>query len=217
MNRQISQSRQGADEATVFLVDDDLVTLTVVAQVLRTAGYHVVEFSEATAFLAADPFERHGCAVLDLAMPNVSGIDLQHAIAEKHGTLPVVFLTGAADVRTTVQAMKDGAVDFLLKPFQPAELLKAVEQAVAKSASIRAARAERLAIEKKWSVLTPREKEVAKLLAQGFLNKQIAVELGMSEATAKQHRARLLEKLNLGSVAELSTMVERLRGAGSPG
>lgn len=199
------------ESPTIFVVDDEALTLRVIVQTLRAAGHTVEAFEDPRAFLAIAPFRRHGCAVLDLSMPEVSGLGVQRALAESDGTLPVVFLTGSADVRATVTAMKGGALDFLLKPVDPEELLAAVARGVMASATARAARAERDRLTALLQHLTPREREVCALLSRGMLNKQIAYDLGMSEATVKVHRARVMEKLRIGSVAELSTILERLR------
>jgi FixJ family two-component response regulator len=203
--------RAGQEAPTIFVVDDDAVTLAVVSQALRTAGHLVEAYEDATMFLAGEPWHRLGCAVLDLRMPGISGLAVQQAIVDRGGTLPVIILTGSADVKSTISALKSGAVDFLLKPVKPEELLAAVERAVERSARARASRAEKGAAEAKLAQLTPREREVCELLARGMLNKQIAMDLGMSEATVKLHRARVLEKLAVGSTAELSAMLERLR------
>lgn len=202
---------QGQEAPTIFVVDDDAVTLAVVSQALRTAGHIVEAFEDAATFLRSAPFQRHGCAVLDLRMPGISGLAVQQTIVEHGGTLPVIILTGAADVKSTISALKSGAIDFLLKPVKHEELLAAVERAITKSSRVRAARAERGAAEAKLAQLTPREHEVCEMLARGMLNKQIAIDLGMSEATVKLHRARVMEKLGVGSTAELSAMLERLR------
>lgn len=198
---------------TIFVVDDDVITLRVIVQTLRGAGHTVEAFEDPRAFLASAPFRRHGCAVLDMSMPELSGLAVQKALADSEGTLPVVFLTGSADVRSSVTAMKGGALDFLLKPVNPEELLSAVERAIGASARARAARAERETLQALLLGLTPREREVCELLSRGLLNKQIAYELGLSEATVKIHRAHVMEKLHVGSTAELSAIVERMRSS----
>lgn len=208
-----ASAASGGEAPTVFVVDDDEVSLLVAARALRAAGHAVETYSDAAAFLASMPCHRYGCAVLDLRMPGISGLVVQRTIVERGGTLPVIMLTGAADVPSTISALKGGAVDFLLKPVKPEELLAAVGRAIERSARLRAARAERDAIEARLALLTPREREVCDLLARGMLNKQIGYDLGMSEATVKIHRARVLEKLGVGSTAELSAMLERLRAA----
>ena len=211
MDSKQGQLRPGQDAPTIFVVDDDAVTLMVVSQALRAAGHVVEAFEHPAGFLASEPWNRPGCAVLDLRMPGISGLAVQQAIVGRGGTLPVIILTGSADVQSTISALKSGAVDFLLKPVKHEELLAAVERAVERSARLLAARAERETAEAKMALLTPREREVCELLSRGMLNKQIAIDLGTSEATVKLHRARVLEKLGVGSTAELSTMLERLR------
>ncbi len=211
--KQPGSNQAGApEEPTIFIVDDDALTLRVVVQTLRVAGYDVAAFEDPRMFLASEPFRRHGCAILDLSMPEISGLGVQQAMSESDGTLPVLFLTGAADIPSTVAAMKGGAIDFLLKPVDPAELRAAVARAVAESERRRAAKVRREGIQALLLRLTPREHEVCARLAKGMLNKQIAYDLGLSEATVKVHRAHVMEKLQVGSVAELSAMVERLRG-----
>ena len=212
MRRPASNKAGAPEEPTIFIVDDDALTLRVVVQTLRVAGYDVAAFEDPRTFLASAPFRRHGCAILDLSMPEISGLAVQQALSERDGTLPVLFLTGAADVRSTVTAMKGGAVDFLLKPVDPEELRAAVAGAVLVSERRRAAHLRRRGIESLLMSLTPREHEVCERLAKGMLNKQIAYDLGLSEATVKVHRAHVMEKLQVGSVAELSAMLERLRG-----
>lgn len=201
------------EEPTIFVVDDDPLTLRIVGQILRSAGYSVEVFDGPKAFLATEPFRRHGCLVLDMSMPDITGLDLQDVISDRDGTLPIVFVTGSADVRSSVRAMKGGAVDFLLKPVDADELIAAVARALAQSERARAALLARASAEARFSLLTPREREVCELVARGLLNKQVAADLGMSEATVKIHRARMMEKLEVGSVAELSALMERLRSS----
>lgn len=200
-----------AREDRIFVVDDDPFTLRIVTQMLRLVGYAVETFDTPRAFLASDPFRRRGCAVLDLSMPELTGLDLQDAMAERGSPLSVVFLTGSGDVRSSVRAMKGGAIDFLLKPVDRDELLAAVRRAVAWSDRAWALKVEREAGKARLSRLTPREHEVCELLARGMLHKQIAGDLGTSEATVKVHRARVMEKLEVDSIAELSALLERLR------
>lgn len=200
-----------AGDATIFVVDDDPFTLRIVTQVLRLVGYAVETFDTPRAFLASEPFERRGCVVLDLSMPELTGLDLQDAIAERDSPLSVVFLTGSGDVRSSVRAMKGGAIDFLLKPVDRDELIAAVRRALAWSDRAWAVKAERESGKERLSRLTPREREVCELLARGMLHKQIAGDLGTSEATVKVHRARVMEKLEIDSIAELSALLVRLR------
>ena len=143
-------------------------------------------------------------------MPGLDGLELQQAMARNGCHLPVIFITGHGDVPASVKAMKSGAVDFLLKPFDEQQLLEAISQALAKDAAARAARAETNALRARHAVLTPREREVCALVSQGLPNKQIAQQLGTSEKTIKVHRGRVIEKLRVGSVAELVRLVDRL-------
>ena len=162
------------------------------------------------AFLERAPADRPGCVVVDLRMPELSGLDLQEELSRRGVSLPLVFLTGHGDVPSSVRAMKAGAIDFLSKPCDDTDLLAAVERALARDAEARAARAEKDAIQALFSALTPREREVCLLVAQGLLNKQIAAELGAAEKTIKVHRGRVMGKLGVESVAELVRLVDRL-------
>lgn len=208
-------SSAGAGEAaTVFVVDDDPFTLSIAEHILRASGYEVEVFDEPGAFLAREPFRRHGCAVLDMKMPGLSGLELQRAIAGAGGDLPILFLSGATDVRESVTAMREGALDFLFKPIQRDELLAAVAQAVARSGRARALKAERETYAGRFAQLTPREREVCERMARGMLSKQIAADLELSEQTVKVHRARVMEKMMVESIAELSVVLLRLRDGG---
>jgi FixJ family two-component response regulator len=140
----------------------------------------------------------------------VNGLELQEVLASERTTTPVVFLTGHGDVPASVQAMKGGAVDFLLKPVEEEQLLDSLARAISRHAAARAAEAERAAIRARWMRLTPREREVAVLVAGGKLNKQVAVDLGAAEKTIKIHRARVMQKLQIGSVAELVRLVDQV-------
>lgn len=200
---------KGGDEPTVVLVDDDPVTLHIAERILSLAGYRPVAFDHPRTFLASEPFPATGCVLLDLRMPDLSGLDLQLAIKERGSRLGVVFLSGSADVRSSVAAMKGGAVDFLLKPIDPEELLAAVGRAVRHSLAAHAEHRAKADAEASWAELTPREREVLLLVAKGLLNKQIGADLGMSEATVKIHRARGMKKLGVGSAAELAALIRR--------
>jgi FixJ family two-component response regulator len=197
---------------TVYVVDDDRGFLRSMDRLLRTAGYDVRTFTSAQEFLAADRKNGPACLLLDLRMPGVSGIDLQERlVASGEDDLPIVFLSGHAEFQAGVRAMKAGAVDFLAKPFTEAELLAAVAKALEKDRGARAARALRQDALERLSRLTPRERQVCDLVATGLLNKQIASELGAAEKTIKCHRGRVMEKLEVGSVAELVRLVDLAR------
>lgn len=196
------------DATTVFVVDDDPAVVQAVSRLLRVENYQVREFSSATEFLAQHSHDVPGCAILDLAMPGMSGLDVQRALAEG-GERHVIFVSAFGDIPSSVDAMKAGAVDFLVKPFDDVDLLRAVQSAIAKDLRLRAERAERESLQKLLSELTPREHEVLIHVVSGRINKLIAADLGISEKTVKVHRARVMEKMNVDSVAELARLWER--------
>jgi FixJ family two-component response regulator len=196
---------------TAFLVDDDAGVLKALSRLLRAAGYETRTYSSPSEFLAEHDPSIPGCAVLDLTMPGLDGLELQEKLAEQASERPIIFLTGKADVPRSVQAMKAGAVDFLLKPVEREVLLAAVARANEQDAKLRRERADRQAVERKLASLTPREREVLEQVAAGKLNKQIAAALGTVEKTVKVHRGRMMEKLGVRSVAELVRLTERAR------
>jgi FixJ family two-component response regulator len=178
-------------------------------RLLRAAGHTVEAFASAREFLERERYAGPGCLVLDLRMPEMTGLELQEALDRVGHALPVVFISGHGDVPASVRAMKAGAIDFLTKPVQKRTLLQAVERALARDAAARAARAERDAARARLGRRTPRERQVCDLVANGLLNKQIAAELGTGEKTIKFHRAHVMEKLGVGSVAELVRLIDR--------
>jgi len=204
------------NDAFVFVIDDDESVRRQTARLIRTAGWRVETFVSAEAFLAYTVPDRPACLVLDLQLPGPSGLDLQTRLIQAGRELPIVFITGHGDVPSSVRAMKGGAVDFLLKPFDGKELLACVERALAFSREQRAERAERAVIEARFATLTPREQEVLMLVVTGKLNKQIAGDLGNAEKTIKVHRGRVMAKMQASSVAELVRMVQKLRPAPPP-
>ncbi len=158
-----------------------------------------------------------GCLVLDVSMPEITGLELQKWLIETNSPIAVIFLTGRGDIPTSVQAMKGGAVDFLTKPVNEADLVRAIEEAVKRERETRSARAEAVAIQARLATLTPREREVLEHVVSGRLNKQIAAELGTVEKTIKVHRARVMEKMGVKSLAELARIAERAGiGKGQP-
>ncbi len=193
----------------VFIVDDDEAVLTGLKRLLTSAGLSVETFSSAHTFLEYRSHDLPSCIVLDLRMPEVSGLELQRKIHELDGALSIVFLTGHGDVNTSVQAMKNGAVDFLTKPVDGDLLIEAVERALRRSADALHTIRERDGFLSRLALLTPRERQVGTLVIRGLLNKQIAWELGTAEKTVKAHRARVMQKLAVGSVAELARLAER--------
>jgi FixJ family two-component response regulator len=198
------------DRGLVYIVDDDDAVGTAMARVLRASGFDAQHFTSASAFLSHRTDDRPACVLLDLRMPDVNGLQLQKTLTDAQA-LTVVFLTGHADVQTSVAAMKAGAVDFLQKPVEEELLLSAVSRAVERSTAAQAGDRERVGFLGRLARLTPRERQVGALVIQGLLNKQIASELGTAEKTVKVHRARVMEKLKVGSVAELARLAERTR------
>lgn len=193
----------------VFVVDDDARVRKAVTRLLRVKGLEVAVFASAAEFLAAHDATAPGCLVLDIAMPELNGLELQQALVERESTLPIVFLTGRADVPMCAQAMKRGAADFLTKPVDDADLLAAVHRALEQDHAARRTRAELASIHARLASLTPREREVLEHVVSGQLNKQIAGDLGTVENTVKAQRARMMEKMQVGSVAELARLAER--------
>ena len=196
---------------TVFVVDDDASFRRALERLLGANGYQVESFASAMEFINRPAPDRYGCVLLDVRLPDLNGLEVQHLTMTSGATTPIVFITGHADVATCVQAMKGGAADFLIKPFHEAELLDAVERGLAKDREHRNEREELDRLDDRLAQLTPREYEVFRLVAKGMLNKQIAGVLGTKEGTVKMHRGHVMRKLALGSVAELVALAQRLR------
>ena len=192
-----------ASEATVFVVDDDASVRRSLARLLRTAHWNVETLPTARAFLQRVSVSKPGCVVLDVRMPEMTGPELHDRMREMELSLPVVFLTGHGDVPTSVQAMKRGAVDFLLKPVDAGVLLKTVARAVEWHTAKLAQQRGTQHIAGRLALLTVREREVLDAVIKGHRNKQIAADLGISEKTVKVHRGRVMDKMEARSVAEL--------------
>lgn len=195
--------------ATVYVVDDEPDTLKAIERLLGAAGFSVRTFPSPEQFLAQHDDTTPGCIVLDLALPGLNGLELQQALQALGSALPVVFLTGRGDIAASVRAMKLGAADFLTKPVDADELIAAVDAALERNREQRADRAEKHRVASRLAGLTTREREVFELIAQGRLNKQIAAECGTVEKTIKFHRANLMRKLGVRTVAELVRLAER--------
>jgi FixJ family two-component response regulator len=202
---------------TVFVVDDDAAIRKAVSRLLRSAGIAVADFASPTEFLAQYDPAMPGCLVLDLAMPGFDGLRLQTTLRETGSGLPIIFLTGQGDVSKSVQAMKGGAFDFLTKPVNAKNLLPAIRAAIERDAVVRQEQAKLSEICARLDTLTPREREVLEHIVDGKLNKQIACDLGITEATVKMHRARVMVKMKVQSVAELARLAEQcgIRGPDS--
>ena len=194
---------------SVFLVDDDPFQLVFLGAILRTAGHRVEAFEQPEALLSRLSIRDRGCAVLDLQMPGLNGLELQRALFEQGVTIPLLFVSGSTDVPTAVAAMKRGAVDFLSKPVEPQELLAAVARALRDDAELAPERAARDLARSRWAELSPREREVCRLFANGLLNKQIAAALGSAVSTVQVQRARALEKLQVSSLPEVVRLISR--------
>jgi FixJ family two-component response regulator len=199
------------DPAQVHVVDDDPAVRAALARLLRSRGYDVACHPSAESFLAGHDPDSHGCILLDVSMPGLDGPALQRKLLEDGDAMPIIFLTGCADVPLCATAMRNGAVDFLTKPVDEDELVRSITLALEHDAVRRLARGHQEMTETRLSSLTPREREVLDHVMNGRLNKQIASDLGTAEKTVKVHRARAMEKMSVRSVAELVRMVERAR------
>jgi FixJ family two-component response regulator len=195
---------------TVFLVDDDAGVLRALGRLLRKKGYEVRSYTSPRDFLTDHDPAVPGCAVLDVAMPGLDGLDLQQALASEGALRPIIFITGKGDIPTSVHAMKAGAVDFLTKPVSEEALSDALSRAEGIDRRSRELQSELSAIQAKMVTLTPREREVLTHVVAGRLNKQIAGDLGTVEKTIKVHRGRMMEKLGVRTVAELVRLAQKV-------
>lgn len=198
----------------MYVVDDDRSVRVAVERLLRSSGFQVESFASAQAFLDRDLADVACCLVLDVRMPELTGLDLQQALRRSDQDVPIVFITGHGDVPMSVSAMKSGAEDFLQKPFKDQDLLSAVHRALERDRQSRRARAELAELVRRHDSLTPREREVFALVVTGMLNKQIAYELGATEKTIKVHRGRVMAKMQADSLADLVRMAGKLGIAG---
>lgn len=180
------------------------------SNLLRAAGLKAQTFATAQEFLRADRPDVPGCLVLDVRLPDMSGLDLQRTLAETNTEMPIVFITGHGDISMSVRAMKAGAVEFLTKPFSDQDLLDAVRRAVHQDRATRRSRAELSGLRQRYRSLSPREREVFPLIVSGMPNKQIAAKLAVGENTVKAHRSRVMQKMSASSLADLVRMAERL-------
>jgi FixJ family two-component response regulator len=197
-------------EALVFVVDDDAPMRESLQNLLRSVGLRVEAFASAQEFLHSTRPDVPSCLVLDVRLPGLSGLELQQRLAEGDRAMPIIFITGHGDIPMTVQAMKAGAVEFLAKPFRDQALLDAIQQALDRDRAAHEQRAQSEELRHRYHSLTPRERDVLALVVTGLLNKQIAGELGTSEASVKVHRQHVMAKMGAGSLAALVRMADRL-------
>ena len=195
----------------VFVVDDDISVRESLEALIRFEGLEVQTFSSAQEFLEHPRTSSPSCMVLDISLPGLNGLELQKRVSSEHRDMPIIFITGHGDIPMTVQAMKAGAVEFLTKPFADHVLLNAIRNAVGRSRAVLAREEELRSLKERHAQLSPREREVMALVVVGFMNKQIAGELGISEITVKAHRGCMMRKMNANSLAELVNMSARLR------
>jgi FixJ family two-component response regulator len=204
---------------TVFIIDDDDTVCVSLTRLLDSMGFRTEAFTSAEQFLARERYEGIGCIVLDVRMPGLSGMELQDELSKAEYTMPIIFITGHGDIPMSVHAMKEGAVDFLPKPFDDEELLQAIQRALEKAVGAQTEQGEVRQILERIQQLTPREHEILRYVISGALNKQIGFKLGIVEKTVKVHRGRIMEKLQAGSLAELVRLAEKagIKPSRSPG
>lgn len=205
------------DTPVVYVVDDSQSVRSALERLFRSEGYRAEAFASARQFIDASPEAQPACIVLDVRMPRMSGLDLQRELSARGIDLPIVFITGHGDIDMAVQAMKDGAVDFLPKPFEEQDLLDSVARALEHHRQTRASHLRRQEVAECLDRLTPCERAVFERVVKGMLNKQIGFELGTTEKTVKVHRARVMEKMGAESLADLVRMAGRVGIEGPAG
>ncbi len=198
------------EDQTVYVVDDDASVRTALKRLLGSVGFACQTFGTADEFLRTPRTDGPQCLVLDLRLPGTSGLDVQRELAGIERPMPIIFITGHGDIPVTVRAMKAGASEFLTKPLREQELLEAIRKALDRDREALRKRSEATGLRRRYDELTPRERQVMRLVVTGLLNKQVAAELGISEKTVKVHRAQVMQKMHAGSLAELVRMADHL-------
>jgi len=199
----------------VFVVDDDPSVCRAIKRLVESVGLHVEMFGSASEFMSSSRPEMASCLVLDIRLPGIGGLDFQRELAEANVHIPIIFITGHGDIPMSVRAMKAGAVELLTKPFRDQDLLDAIQVGLERDRARRQRQAETAVLRERFELLTPREREVLPMVVSGLLNKQVAAEIGTTEATVKVHRSQLMKKMGADSLPELVRMAEKLGIPGS--
>jgi FixJ family two-component response regulator len=199
------------DVPAVFIVDDDIDVRESIQELLESVGLHSKSFGTAQEFLSSPRSEGPSCLILDVRLPGISGLDLQHELRRGKVSIPIIFLTAYADVPMSVRAIKSGAVEFLTKPFRHQDLLDAVQRSISRDRIVREKQRDIAELRKRRNTLSVREAGVMELVVSGMLNKQIAAELNASEATIKMHRSQVMKKMQATSLPELVRMADKLK------
>ena len=197
--------------STVLVIDDDPNFRASVGRLLRSLGLNVQLFASIAEFLESDPPDCATCLVLDIRLPDQSGLDLQRELAAANREIPIIFVTGHGDIPMSVQAMKRGAIEFLTKPFRDQDLLDAIQLGLSRDRARRKTETDLAVLRERFGSLSPREWEIVIQVARGRLSKQIAFDIGIAEATVKVHRSRAMQKMRAGSLPELGRMADKLR------